>query len=615
MIYFFHSLWLIITVVLVAISSVLIGRIVWTKITHEEQEPSLPVAFFLGEVIYSIISIFVSLIFSYPVNLLILLFFLAVPFFLVKRPLEGFKIFNPIRINGNLQTKILWIILLLFLGVNFFHSFLRPFDWDVVAYHDPVVKEITRGRINFPLLSESPYIDFYTAFSKFFGSLSYSSEAFASIVYGLSGKHPGSVHVVYFLNFLFFLTFVNSFLKKEYKVDSLTVLITLILLATNYGIVILLSTGYIDINVMIYQFLGLIIALESFESKKYNLLLSSMFFVGYSVGQKYTSVYFLPFYFGLIFFELLKKRRINQHFGLIIKGISLMIVSGGFWYLKNLILHRNPVYPLFFGHRGVSDEEYRLMIDLLFKSGVSRTLTNLWETLKMNYANETSTLIVTGVIIFFLLLRRFKFTPTNLYLLLLPVYLYGVNFYFASQVSRHILIVPISLHILFSQFIDKYKKIGIVILIIVIASTRLNNLQWSVWNAKLYNIWLMVKGDYHMIETQNIGCVADVMAYIKEEDSPRGTKTLNLWDPYASTFYEEEGIFYRFGGKINHDHFQLTPEMRYVYVNENLKKDFLENADAHRDIDPLRRAVFEEKLLSGKKIVYEKGVCLLYSLQ
>ena len=141
--------------------------------------------------------------------------------------------------------------------MGFLHSFIKPYTWDDVSYHFPAVKEIGRGKVSFPLLSDSPYINYYRPFSIFYGSLPYASESFASVVYLLSISHPSSVQLLYFVNLFMFLVFVSTLLKNEYRVDLETRLVISILIISLYDVSRLISTGYVDLNVFIYQFLGI----------------------------------------------------------------------------------------------------------------------------------------------------------------------------------------------------------------------------------------------------------------------------------------------------------------------------------------------------------------------
>ena len=51
----------------------------------------------------------------------------------------------------------------------------------------------------------------------------------------------------------------------------------------------------------------------------------------------------------------------------------IVVVGCGFWYGKNLVRFGNPVYPLYFGHRGVSDALYSGLVESIHQFG-PRTL-------------------------------------------------------------------------------------------------------------------------------------------------------------------------------------------------------------------------------------------------
>ena len=78
----------------------------------------------------------------------------------------------------------------------------------------------------------------------------------------------------------------------------------------------------------------------------------SGFLAGGAAGTKYLGLAAAAVVLGLLAPCLLRRRAWNDA---LLTG-SLALVAGGPWYLKNLLVTGNPVYPLFFGGERVNDE-------------------------------------------------------------------------------------------------------------------------------------------------------------------------------------------------------------------------------------------------------------------
>jgi hypothetical protein len=611
---FLQHIHLILVICIITIASSGLGT--WTQLNFHrmfsKNVPFVPLPFFLtyfiGQVIFSSLMVIVSLFFSQSVTLFILTPLLILSFALAF----FFKIINPTALIQHFRLTLLplYSILILILGFHFIYSFHKPSEWDEVAYHYPVVKEIAEGNLNFPLLQASSYNSFYHPFSFFYGSLPYGSEAFAAMVY-LFSHHPSSAHLIFMVNFYLFLLFVEYFLKKLYQADDLTTISIMIFLASNYRIVQLLTTGLIDINVLIYQFLA--IALAILGKKNHQLLwfpLSAMC-MGFALGQKFTTIFILPLYIPLLFLWI---RQLTHRWIESLKIFGVLALSGGFWYLKNTLLHLNPVYPLYLGHLGLTNEEYAFLKDTLI-DGLRAPLTipSLLKVLKLNYAIETSTVILAGLFVLAVIFKRIKLHWYDYVLLGFAVLIYICNFAFGSQVSRYVMLAPLVVHLVAAPILTQRKSFTLLLVLVVLFLINKDPDQKALWKHRYQELPHVFALGYTIHDTQKIGCPAAVFHFC-QENCLKGAQVLNLWDAYAASFYADAHFFYSVNQEEDLDTWRPPNHVKYLFINNSLKKITLEGADLHRDMQPEKRAELEIRLIGNQQPLFVKDHCELYAL-
>ncbi len=600
---------LLFSVSLLVISSIGLGWLFLPKIKITNNLFRMVLCFFIGEIAYSLVWFLLSIFFVSPFNLIIILPILFAGIVLFFQNHVHFM-FNNI-VGESRVEKLFFIILVSILSFYFINSLIVPFEWDVVSYHLPVIKEMSLGKINFPLLQNSSYVHFFSPFSHFFGSLPYSSESYASILYSLS-ENTASVNVMYIINFIFFLYIINTFLNLEYYSNKVANLAILILISTNHGISLILTTGLVDVNLLIYQFLSYFSALMIKTDSKYIYLF--VIFASYSVGQKYTSLFILLPALVYVLVKLVKNRKlqilIGNKFSFVYKCTAIFIVSGGFWYLKNLILYSNPVYPLYLGHRGMSDSTYSLLMDnLIYELRSGHKIVDLINLINVNYINEIGMIISISFFVGSLAFRYIKITKNDIFLIISIFLIYLANFYFGSQISRFVLIISIFVYLLFARVAVKNTNIAIIAVLISLFGIRLNPIQWSTWNSRISNTVLFLTFRYDDLKSKNIGCVYETYKYLENQKS----RALNFWDPYASSFYDSEKTFVVIQNDNDLSKVDFS-DIEYLYLNSQYKNSFVNTKKVHRDIDIDGRIEIEGSLISEKKPEFQKDNCMLFKI-
>jgi hypothetical protein len=414
-------------------------------------------------------------------------------------------------------------------------------------------------------------------------------------------------------NFIFLILVIIDFSAKIYNTNLTSNLCIAILVFLNHGISIILPTGLIDLNLAIYQFLALLSVY--LIRKDYGYIYLFILFASYSLAQKYISFFVIaPIFIYLVIVlcrdKYFSKLKFKGTLKLMVATIMLFIIGGGYWYLKNIIMYVNPVYPLYFGHLGIDAETYAHIMDtLVYGLRKGNGFVDLLESIKNNYINETGMTISLGIIIIGFIFNIIKRTSENIALLLLITIIYLSNFFIGSQLTRFILILPIIIYFIVGQAFTPFKWLGISTVIVSIMAIRLNPLQWSVWNSRFENITLFIEGKTDELYEKNIGCSYGVYKYLNNLDS----NALNIWDPYASSFYKNKQIFSDVPNVKDLSTFKYNE--KYLYINEQHKLGFLNDKYIHRDLFIDEKIRFEELLISEKRLVYSKHNCFLYKIK
>jgi hypothetical protein len=121
------------------------------------------------------------------------------------------------------------------------------------------------------------------------------------------------------------------------------------------------TQGYVDAGAAIFSILFLIAFVDFIVKKEKKYLFAAYIIFGITIGIKYTVLAFLGsvILIGIGFLanyrkilapalNLSPKHKSNFHFSTIAIGSILIVLFGGYWYVKNIIMTGNPVYPFLF---------------------------------------------------------------------------------------------------------------------------------------------------------------------------------------------------------------------------------------------------------------------------
>jgi len=134
--------------------------------------------------------------------------------------------------------------------------------------------------------------------------------------------------------------------------------------------------AYIDMAWSLLEWLALAAAVEYFRTRDGGWLTMSAVFLGLALGTKYLAL------MGLIVIAILyawdARRKPPAAIASDALRVGLILIGiAGFWYLKNWVWFKNPVYPLYFGGPGWSTERLTLYNDYLKSFGTGLSLASL----------------------------------------------------------------------------------------------------------------------------------------------------------------------------------------------------------------------------------------------
>lgn len=289
-----------------------------------------PIAWFFGLGVYSFIIFIIHFFKPYTsplIYLLLLLITLAfLPNYIQNKGLKTFHSF----VSSNL---LILVVILPVIPILFVKFSLPPHAWDEMTYH-----------------FISPYTLTHQLKWKLGGGLYQNMPRFLDTIgIGLFASFKTYmplriVHASILVSTLFSLA---SFLKR-YSSPLFAALFVSVVFLLGKKIPTLATLGYVDIASACFITLATTIGLVSLLHKKPNLTVVSFSLWGLALGTKYNSL--LPFLIFLtlgLLYIFTNKNLYKPFIKPAIIGFVSSIIMGGYWYVKNQLLHGSLVYPFF----------------------------------------------------------------------------------------------------------------------------------------------------------------------------------------------------------------------------------------------------------------------------
>jgi hypothetical protein len=235
-----------------------------------------------------------------------------------------------------------------------------PTAYDELAYHLPEAR----------VLADTHHLPLNLGGHFFYGNIPKLMEVLYAE--GVSLGSPSLAHLLHTLVVTAFLIFAFAILRRMSSARLALVAVALVLTIpelTANG-----SSLYIDAGTVGFE-AGALLSLAMFlEERKIVWIVRSAALLGFALSSKYTSLFTLLFAAaGLAIATIAGRVDRVQALRAVAVAVPIVFAISGYWYVKNLVRYGNPFYPLYLGHRGVSEEEYRSLLGAVQQFG-PRTL-------------------------------------------------------------------------------------------------------------------------------------------------------------------------------------------------------------------------------------------------
>ena len=220
------------------------------------------------------------------------------------------------------------LIIAPFLPAVFVKASLPPYYSDEMAYH-------------FISPSQLAHISTWHFDGDFYPNLPQVFNLFFVLVFALT-KTYSVVRLFIFSTLVTAILFTFSFLRKRFgRLPAYYFVLSLF--GIPKAIVHVSTIGYVDIPTYSLMLTGLVLLIDYFYSTSHSSVYLSSIFWGLALGTKYTSLSAFAAILPLTSLLILPKIRLKR----IAATFFLVLIFGGYWYIKNLVAYGNPLYPMF----------------------------------------------------------------------------------------------------------------------------------------------------------------------------------------------------------------------------------------------------------------------------
>jgi hypothetical protein len=278
--------------------------------------------YFLGlsELLYS----------PYIAGLTFFYFFLAIVTFYLranfKKLIKNLKIFY-VYLQKHIILQLTILLILAQIIINLIGAFGPELSFDALWYH-----------LTLPKL----YLQNHKIFFVPGGLLYYSAFPQLIEMLYLAGLSLGGLIIAKLINFSFAILCLFAVYKLFKRFNIFWSIIAVLIFYSQLVVGWLSTTAYIDLARAFFEILALIYFLNWLEKKECKEFLKSAVMTGASLCTKLLSFSSL-FSFLILIILFTKKNKLSLVFKYLIISLSIPLP----WFIRNLLIHKNPFYPMF----------------------------------------------------------------------------------------------------------------------------------------------------------------------------------------------------------------------------------------------------------------------------
>jgi hypothetical protein len=515
------------------------------------------------------------------------------------------------------------------LFIYFLQLALPEIRWDALAYH--------------LLVPDTEVVSFHHSFS-FYNSLPKGLDILFWVANIISNNSflPKYFHFLFFFNCLVFITFFsyNYISKTFFWIPFLVLLLHPISL--EYA-----ASSYIDFGNSSLEVIALLCLFLFLIKKEFIFIIWSFSLLAFAVSIKYTTfmfaVSFLIIFILNIFLFKIRTKKFNFN---LIKPLLFYSILPLLYLGKNFYFLKNPLWPFYFGHYGMTDLEYQsltisnlqsftfdkslesyfiLPIRILtgnYESYSLLTFQDMMENFKIANIDLGLSSILLWILLVVFLFKKIINKKIVTIILLFLIISYSINFWFGSHQIRYILssfiilsIFPIFLFKDISSLLSKKIIISLAFLfLLLIIFFRISYLQnlFSYFNPNGREQYLLNLHDYdlNILLTEN-NIKSDQTVYPFELNSLR----------YFTEFQKLRNAYNLGLGlqkSLNNDIVTLNKNNKKFWISNkmtsNWRKDWLKNPYYEDKIRLNQLIILDDYIIKNGKIISQRGDNLLVEI-
>ncbi len=512
-----------------------------------------------------------------------------------------------------IKTDLLATLCLVFAVIStatlYFSAMQPPHATDELHYHFPQARQIAQtATINWSF--DGHY---------FYGNI----PKLVDVLFGV-GLTVQGYQLAHLLNYTFLIGFVLLVMlvvyrRYGYRSGVFAVLLLLLFEDFTWNA----TVGFVDSATSTLEIGSLLLLITWLDKKKNDLLLMSGLLIGFSLGAKYS-----PLPTALFMTIIVLSVSIRDKTGKYMMVFSVpALLAGGYWYVKNWILFGNPFYPMYFGHKGVSEESYQSLMEAIWQWEAKTGSVFLAKLSRWRTYSELSTYLaiwVSPLAIWWGKKDKFLALLSLYFMLYVPYW-----FFFATHQTRFLLtallVANIVLAIMLAKLPAKIIGLGIMGLLATLLYIRpypgRTLLEHYIW-MKLHTVERQY-GLGNVTETEYLhrefGCQYDAINYLNHlEGKEKVIDNWSVWHAPSLGYFAAKNKFVIYTPSDT-DLDEIFADLKansigYLYVNTNIRSQYLQNTDSIVEKTKPGKLRADEVFIPRSQLVFEVDTCKVYKL-
>ena len=519
---------------------------------------------------------------------------------------------SPLRLAGLAFAG--WLVV-----SNYVAALVPPTLPDELSYHVPQSEIVARTH-DLPLTLGGHY---------FYGNLPKIGEVLWAEGISVSGD-LSLPRVVQMTLFLAFVVFVAAWVREMLGGGAALLAACLVLYVdqlTQYA-----PTEYVDTASACFEVAALLALAAWAQTRRPAWAARAALLLGLALSVKYSPLPTALYLVGLLLVGVFGLRIVGARRAWFLASVvGIAVVAAGFWYVKNLIRFGNPFYPLYLGHRGVTDQEYTELVAAIQQFG-PRNL-HSFVRVPLREATLSGLPIFVGYYVFplalFIQRARVALAVLVVYVLLYTPYWFFLATHqlrFLAPAETVVVILVAGVATQAQPVALRAVAVGFAVLAIAIGAPHIvggpGNVKFTLAQKSRSAYWsygVGVQSRKAYLE-QLFGCEYGAVEYAQQHLTGAVIDNWTQWHDSVLSIYIDRVPFQNFAPAPGEPlKTQLRRgELRYVYVRQGMKDKF--GAETKQQPATIEAAYYEQRygpeqrILRDSRMIWREDDCRIYKI-